>query len=69
MLFPENVLAEIQPWISSNKEKQYLKNMEFVSKVTGSNIDLEARLFYLEESDEFIAIIRDITELREKRKK
>ncbi len=68
VLFPENVLAEIQPWISSNKEKQYLKNMEFVSKVTGSNIDLEARLFYLEESDEFIAIIRDITELREKEK-
>lgn len=68
VLFPEETLAAIQPWIFPTGEKHNLKEFEFISKVTGNDIDLEARLFYMEESDELIAIIRDITELRAKEK-
>lgn len=66
VLFPGEVLRAIQSWISTNSDKQNLKNFEFISKETGRDIDLEARLFYMEESDELIAIIRDITELKVK---
>ncbi len=68
VLFPEKTLAAIQPWIFPTGEKHNLKEFEFISKVTGSDVDLEARLFYIEESDELIAILRDITELRAKEK-
>ncbi len=61
-LFSEEILATIRSWIFNADEKQQIKEFEFISKVTGQDVNLEARLFYMVESDEFIAIIRDISE-------
>jgi PAS domain S-box-containing protein len=64
VLFPKEVLDEIMHSVFSVTENQKLKEVEYINKVEGKERDFEARLFYMEESEEVIAVIRDITQLR-----
>ncbi len=68
VLFTEENWALLKPVLFNFSENDKIKEFEFISKVSGDSRDLEIRLFNLEESDEIVAVVRDITEIRSREK-
>lgn len=64
VLFTEELWASIQNQFVNFGKKEKLKGFDFISKTSGENRDLEARLFRMDDSDDVVAVIRDITDLR-----
>lgn len=68
VLFTRELWTSIQNQFTDFGKNEKLKRFDFISKTTGENKDLEARLFRMDDSDDVVAVIRDITDLRAKEK-